>query len=141
MKKLNGNHLESMMYYLHQNIHENVEWSFESLKDGQLKEMISYPPDTELTKVEIDELVKVLNQHPYVEETIKKIMRNACMYPLFDLFNFIDGSGDIPDSNYEKIELIECTFDEIEELEDRDDFLHDMLMSTYWDWKEKKDKQ
>lgn len=137
MKKLNGKNLESMLSYLHQNIHENVDWSLESLKDGALKRMISYPPDVELTDAECDKLSTVLTQHPEVEVTIKKIMRNVCMYPLFDLFNFIDGTGDIPNSSYENIELIECTFDEVEQLEDREDFLHDMLMETYWGWKEK----
>jgi len=141
MKKLNGKHLNSMMHYLHMNIHESVEWSFESLRNKKLKEMISYPPNTELTDDEMNTLITVLNQNPGIEETLKKMMINASIYPLFDLFNFIDGTGDIPDSNYETIELVECTFDEIEPLEDREDFLHDLLFESYWNWLESKQSE
>lgn len=103
--------------------------------------MISYPPDVELSLTEIDKLIEVLENNPGIEDTLKKIMKNASMYPLFNLFNVIDGSGDIPDSKYEKVELIECSFDEVELLEDRDDFIHDMFFLSYWDWKDVEDQE
>jgi hypothetical protein len=139
MKKLSGKHLHSMMLYLHKNIQESTDWTFEGLRTGKLKELISYPPNVELSDLEIKNLVRVLKDNPEAEDTLKKIMVNASMYPLFDLFNFIDGSGDIPNSNYESIELVECSFEEVEKLDDnRDDFLHDMFFSSYWDWFESK---
>jgi len=138
MKKLNGKNLKLLMLYLHNNIHGSVDWSFDSIKDGRLKEMISYPPDVELYDQELVELSRVLKDNPSLENTLKKIMINAAMYPLFDFFNFIDGTGDILDGEYEALELVECTFDEVENLEDREDFLHDLFFETYWDWKEKK---
>ncbi|WP_127534012.1 hypothetical protein [Paenibacillus kobensis] len=136
MKKLNGKHLNSLLFYLHNDIHESADWSFQSLRNNKLQEMVSYPPNVEITTSEINKLIEVLDSNPGIEETLKKIMINASMYPLFNLFNIIDGSGDIPDSNYEKVELIECRFEEIEDIEDREDFIHDLLFSTYWDWVE-----
>lgn len=140
MKKLNGKHLNSLLFYLHNDIQESVDWSFQSLRDNKLQKMISYSPNVELTTEEITTLIEILDNNPGIEDTLKKIMKNASMYPLFNLFNIIDGSGDIPDSNYEKVELIECNFEEVENIEDREDFLHDLFFSTYWDWIENKEQ-
>ncbi|THF78466.1 hypothetical protein [Cohnella fermenti] len=137
MKKLNNNHLNSLLLYLHKDIHESVDWTFESLRNDKLQQMISYPPDVELTKHEVNNLIELLDQNLEIEKTMKKLMRNMSMYPLFNLFNFIDGTTDIPDSNYERIELVECSHEEAEKLEDREDFMHDLLFASYWEWKDK----
>lgn len=136
IKKLNGKNLLELMVYLHNRIDESVGWTFDSINNGKIKDMISYPPGVEISDKELKILQDVIGNEE-VKSALKKVMINNAMYPLFDLFNFIDGTGNIPDAEYDWIELIECKYEDIEKIEDREDFLHDLFFETFWEWNER----
>lgn len=140
IEKLRENNLLQLMLYLHNCISESVNWTFDSVDNGKIKDMISYPPNIELNNEELS-ILKETFADEKVRNAMRKVMVNSAMYPIFDLFNFIDGTGDIPNADYEVLELVQCNYEDIDNFEDRCEFLHDYFFETYWDWKEKKESK
>lgn len=138
IEKLSWNNLLKLMLYLHSSIEESVDGTIDSINTGKKDDPIVYPPNTELDETELTILKKIFSDKK-IMKVMRKIMIDCAMYPLFNLFNIIDGTVDIPDADYEAVEIIQCSYDYYDDqdgLNDQGEFMHDYFFDTYWIWKE-----
>lgn len=92
---------------------------------------ITYPPGTELTEAEKEELKKLTN-NSVLKSALQKLTADAAASVVFDIFCLIDGVTD-PDDEWTGIKLEDI--DESEELAS-DEMLHDKFYDSYREWKE-----
>jgi tRNA G10 N-methylase Trm11 len=72
---------------------------------------------------------------------IEKTVRNTLMYAFFRAFAIIDGAGSPTITKGDKTWLgFTLRERKVDQEEDNEEFLHDALFETYWDWLEQKNK-
>jgi hypothetical protein len=118
--------LKALFIEIHKSVHRASE---EALNFGSCSDWI-YPPDGGLTQQEKDSL-KALKLSPDAKSGLHKLIRHACVSPIFDLFCLIDGVGDPETGNFDP--WLGLTLapkpDEYEPM------LHDELYESYHDYK------
>ena len=106
-------------------IHKAIAKSAESV--GQFDASgISYPPSVELTPDEAQAL-SAIQLSDSAKSGLKKLVADACAYPLFHFFSLLDAASD-PDIDFDDVWLgatIEAKTDEADE-----PMLHDELYET-----------
>ncbi|RYJ41275.1 hypothetical protein NU09_3018 [Flavobacterium beibuense] len=98
---------------------------------NELSEDITYPPGSELTEAEKEELRKI-NNNSVLKSALQKITADTAASVVFDIFCLIDGVTN-PAGEWTGIKLEDMGEDE--ELES-EEMLHDKFYETYGDWQE-----
>lgn len=80
---------DALFYEIHKAIEESAESVVSPLQDLTL----AYPPGAELSKEEKDALSD-LRFSQQAKSGLKKIVADACAYPLFHFFSLLDGVTD-----------------------------------------------
>jgi hypothetical protein len=131
--KLSENNSKTLMLSLHQKIEKYATDTSKNLNNGEIKDLLVYPPNCGFNEKEIQSLNKIKDD-PNLKSALRKILADNTAGVLFELMNLIDGTTD-PDEDLG--EWTEIAFvDKSEKIEENMDMLHDTFYSTYWDWKE-----
>lgn len=118
----------ALFYDIHKAIEESAESVVSQLQDLSL----SYPPGVELSKDE-EEALSGLRLSQQAKSGLKKIVTDACAYPLFHFFSLLDGvTGPEIDSNDEWFGATIA-----EKPEEDEPMLHDELYESYWTYHKK----
>jgi hypothetical protein len=131
--KLTDQNSKTLMLSIHQKIEEYANDISEHLNNGEIEDLLSYPPNCGFSDKEIHSLNKITND-PDLKSALRKILADNSAGIVFELMNLIDGTSD-PDENlveWPEVALI----DKSDKIKENDEMLHDSLYSTYWDWKE-----
>ncbi|WP_417367508.1 hypothetical protein [Flavobacterium beibuense] len=119
---LSDSNLNALMLQIHDNIDSY---------SNTLNEELSYPPGSELTEEEKEELKK-LNRNAVLKSALQKITANNAAEVVFSIFSLLDGVTD-PEGEWTGLKLEDINEDEEEH---SGEMLHDMFYDSYWDWKE-----
>lgn len=131
MRKLSDYNKKTLLVQLHKDIDEISTKIAKNLSKGKCDDIIYPPaPNAQLSEEE-KAAVKKIKNIPGIESALKKIIRDSHSYPLFNLFNFIDGTGDPAGDKWTGVSLLDLNIDDDEGKE----FLHDGFFETYWDYK------
>ena len=131
--KLSDNNQKTLMLAIHQKIEKYADYVADKLNNGETTDLLTYPPNCELTDNEKQALEKLKNDQD-LKSALRKILADNSAGVIFELMNYLDGTAD-PDENLG--DWTEIAFvDRTEEIEPPNDMLHDNFYSTYWDWKE-----
>ena len=112
---------------LFREIHRAIDESVESTVSDIGKVEISYPPGTELTSDEVDALSS-LKLSCSAKSGLRKIIADACCYPLFHFLSLLDGVADLYVDNGD----VWCGATITEKTEEDELMLHDELYESYW---------
>ena len=115
---------------LFKEIHKAIDESTESVAQLQTSDL-SYPPGVELTPDETTALSSLSLSEP-AKSGLRKLVANACSYPLFQFFCLLDGVAD-PETDLDD-EWLGGTI--AEKPEEDEVMLHDEFFESYWLWKE-----
>ncbi len=113
-------------------IHKAIEESAKSVLSPMQNQSLSYPPGNELTKEEMSALSN-LKLSDAAKSGIKKLLMDACAYPLFHFFSLLDAVTD-PESDIGDTWL-GATIDS-KSTED-EPMLHDEFYESYWLYQKK----
>lgn len=130
--KASEDNIETLMISLHKKIEEYSDYLTTQINNGNAVEHVTYPPNNGFTKAEIDSL-KLLASNPTLKSALRKLTADNIAGVLFDLFNYIDGTGD-PEKELGK--WTELSFvDKTDKIEQPIEMLHDKFYETYWNWR------
>ncbi len=121
--------VKALLLDSHRSIEEAASYAIEEIKKGQIT--IMYPSHVRLTSEEQKALLKHKNDQTLLM-ALKKIIVDAASYPVFHLFELMDGVTD--PQNYDEYWSGAKFISRSEE--DEEDFdLHDEFFATYDEWK------
>lgn len=129
--KLSPHNQETLLIYIQQKIERYADDIASKIENGVSEDFLDYPPNGELSTVEIESLAK-LKGDPVLKSALRKILASNSAGVLFELFNVIDGTAD-PDEDLGKwsgVALVDMTEDFEETY-----FLHEEFYDKYWDWR------
>jgi hypothetical protein len=116
---------------LFKEIHKAINQATESLVTQFQGADLSYPPGVELNQDETVALSSLQLSEP-AKSGLRKLVADACSYPVFHFFSLLDGVTD-PDADLGHVWL-GATISE--KLEEDKPMLHDELHESYWLYKE-----
>ena len=111
-------------------IHKAIEESAQSVVSQLQSSGLSYPPGAELTPDEMAALSS-LTLSEAAKSGLRKVVADACAYPLFHFFTLLDGVAD-PETDLGGVWLGASIAEKPEEDEP---MLHDELYESYWLYK------
>lgn len=122
--------MKCLMVGVHQSIEKHAD-ALASKIAAKMPPNPNYPPNCGLTEAERKAL-QSLEPPPTLQAGLRKLIAGATAAVVFDLFNFIDGTGDPPGKeHWGTFHIDRMTEDEAR----RQVFLHDTFYETYWDWR------
>lgn len=119
---------DALFKEIHKAIDEATESVVTQLQDADL----SYPPGAELNQDESAALSSLELSEP-AKSGLRKLVADACSYPLFHFFSLLDGVTS-PNADLGEVWLGAAISEKGEEDEP---MLHDELYESYWLYKEK----
>ena len=111
-------------------VHKAIEEATESVLSHMEGCELSYPPGVELAPEEAAAL-SALQLSPSAKSGLRKLVADACCYPMFHFFSLLDGVAD-PDTDTGDVW---CGATLAEKPEGDDTTLHDELYESYWLYK------
>ncbi len=112
-------------------VHRAIEESAESVAQLETDDL-SYPPGADLTSDEVDALSALELSEP-AKSGLRKLVADACSYPLFHLFSLLDGATD-PETELDEMWMgatIELNADDDDD-DDDTPMLHDEFYESFW---------
>lgn len=127
--KLSESNQHTLLVAIHQSIEEGAAYYAKNLLEGQ-KEAPNYPPNSGFTSEERKAL-ELLQGNNALHSAMRKILASCAAGPVFDLFSYLDGITDPEHGDWSGAALV----DRPEEVEEKEEFLHDEFYTAYWDWR------
>lgn len=129
--KLSEENRKTLLLSIHQAIEEAANTSAEQIENGQLDQMIHYPPNGGLSEEEQQEL-RQLQGNDVLKSAIRKVIASSSANAFFVFLNYLDGTGDpdIASGEWSGVMLVDQSSDYEE-----DAMLHDEFYASYWDWR------
>ena len=116
---------------LFKEIHKSIDESAESVVSQLQDVALAYPPGVELTPEETTALLN-LQLSEAAKSGLRKLLVDACSYPLFHFFSLLDAVAD-PETEVNGVWLGATIAEKPEEDEP---MLHDELFESYWLYKD-----
>jgi hypothetical protein len=122
--------MKRLMLGLHRSIEQQSE-AVAAKITAQAPRTPAYPPNGGLTDEE-QAALKALEPDPALHSGLRKLIAGATAAVVFELFNFIDGTGaPAGEQPWGAFHIDKMSKDEAR----RQVFLHDTFYETYWDWR------
>lgn len=118
--------LKALFIEIHKSVHRAAA---DALNFASFSDPI-YPPEGGLTQEEKDAL-QALELSPHEKSGLHKLIRHACVTPVFDLFCLFDGVADPETGKFDP--WLGLTL--APKPEEDEPMLHDALYESYWDYK------
>ena len=132
--ELSNNNAKTLLLDTHQDIEEYADTLVTNILDKKEFNFLTYPPNSGLTELEIEELKK-LDNNENLKNALRKVIADNSAGIVFNMLNLFDGTG-FPKNDYEDWTGLKVIDEEPNEnSEPVDDWLHDKFYETYWDWK------
>jgi len=115
---------------LHKAIEDVAEAGSKNILQQDFDSLAVYPPNGGFTDEEKVALRSVASV-PNVESALRKVLANAGASVIFDMLNWIDGTGDPESEDWTGVKLVDADTDEDPPYA----MLHDDFYDKYWDWR------
>jgi hypothetical protein len=132
-KAINKRTEQALMIQVNADIEEAAQSAAHSLIDESFQGKISYPPNHGFSQEDLTAL-DALKVIPNLESALRKVIADAASYPIFRVFEYIDGIADPNNDAWLGIYLVERPHEDTD-VEIEDTSYHDSISAHYWDWR------
>jgi len=132
-KAISENNERALMVQVNSDIEEAAQGAVQSLLDDSFQSKMSYPPNHGFTTDELAAL-RTLKTIPNLEPALRKIIAEAASFPVFRVFEYIDGVADLNDDSWRGVCLIDRPHED-DDADVDDTSYHDKVSAYYWDWR------
>lgn len=110
MSKLSAHNREALLEGLNQEVAKTAKSFVTAIMQDSYRDLEFYPPNIHLSEEELSRLAK-LKDIPGIEDVLIKVFSNSSSTVLFELLNWIDGTGDPSDTEWTGVNLVDASED------------------------------
>ena len=129
LRKLSRSDRQRLTLYLHDCIHDQVEYTVGRIANNLEDNALCYPPGASLKGDEVA-ILRRLFEDPQTLRLIKILLLDRAGGSVFDFLTLIDGAVEPDGVNYEALSIVQGSIEEAEAVSDGD--WHDYFIATYW---------